>query len=44
MAHLLYRLGARALLPKQVGDKVLPPLIARDSAMKLREQFYAAGQ
>lgn len=44
MAHLLYRFGARALLPKNIGDKRLPPMISRDNALKLREQFYAAKQ
>lgn len=44
MAHLLARLGAKALLPRRDGDKLLPPLIGAAEALRLREQFYAIGQ
>ena len=41
MAHLLHRLGAAALrIRKTVEGKVIPPLISREEAMTLREQFY----
>ncbi|GIL91732.1 hypothetical protein Vretimale_14861 [Volvox reticuliferus] len=43
MAHLLHRFGAKALLPRKKGDKILPPLISFENALKLREQFYAIG-
>lgn len=45
MAHLLHRLGAKALLPRQApGGQALPPLISFQQALKLREKFYAIGQ
>ncbi len=44
MAHLLHRLGAKALLPRREGGRILPPLIGLEEAMKLREQFYAIGR
>lgn len=45
MAHLLRRLGAVALHTRRTAEgKVVPPLISRDEAMTLREQFYRDGQ
>eukprot|EP00955_Chlamydomonas_euryale_P095053 364909-Chlamydomonas_euryale.AAC.5 len=46
MAHLLARLGAAALRPRpgRGGGGALPPLIPREEAMRLREQFYASGE
>ncbi len=43
MAHILYKLGAAALQPRRLADKVLPPLIQHEEAMQLREQFYKEG-
>lgn len=40
MAHILFKLGEAALRPRQAADKLLPPLISFDEAMKLRAQFY----
>lgn len=44
MAHLLYRYGVAALMARQEGAKLLPPLLSFTDAMRLREQFYAEGQ
>ncbi|GFR47247.1 hypothetical protein Agub_g8932 [Astrephomene gubernaculifera] len=44
MAHLLHRFGARALLPRKDGEKLLPPLLGLQEALKLREQYYVAGR
>lgn len=44
MAHYLSRFGAAALRPRQGNGIILPPLIQFHDALKLREQFYAAGQ
>lgn len=42
MAHLLRKLGASALLPRLSPDgaHVLPPLIGKEEAMRIRAQFY----
>jgi hypothetical protein len=45
MAHLLRRIGEAALKGRKTSDgKFLPPIISREDAMRLREQFYRDGQ
>ena len=45
MAHLLRRIGEAALKSRRTADgHLIPPLIRREEAMTLREQFYRDGQ